>query len=72
MERRFLDNQRAGVQVRAAEGQPAVIAGYGAVFYDGTPATEYVLWDDRWGRAVERILPGAFDGALQRLGMGGS
>lgn len=50
---------------KRADGSPA-IAGYGAVFYDGTPATEYVLWDDSYGRAVERILPTAFDGALTR------
>lgn len=36
------------------------IAGYASVFYDGTPNTQYALWDD----TDERIMPGAFDEAL--------
>lgn len=66
MIRRFIDSSaaRVGVHTRA-DGTP-IITGYGAVFWNGTAGTEYVLWDDRWGRAVERILPGAFDGALSR------
>ena len=44
---------------------PQAIEGYGAVFYDANvDGTEFVLWDDKWGRAVERIMPGAFDEAL--------
>lgn len=39
----------------------ATIAGYAAVFYDGTPETEYRLWDD----FVERVMPGAFDRAIR-------
>lgn len=65
MERRFCEAQRAVKVENRADGQPMIV-GYAAVFYDGTPATEYVLWDDSMGRAVERILPGAFDGALSR------
>ena len=57
---------RRGVELREAEGQARKIAGYGAVFYRaGDPSTEYVLWDDSYGKAVERILPGAFDRALR-------
>ena len=38
------------------------IAGVAAVFYrDGDQGTEYELWSDAESRAVERILPSAFD-----------
>lgn len=37
------------------------IRGYASVFYDGSPETEYVLWEG----AVERIDPQAFDRALK-------
>lgn len=44
-----------------ADGQPPVITGYAAVFYDANdPGTEYRLYDD----VVERIMPGAFTRAL--------
>lgn len=65
MERRFSESQRAVSVEKRADGK-ATITGYAAVFYDGTAATEYELWNDTYGRAVERILPGAFDGALSR------
>lgn len=39
---------------------PAVIRGLVAPYYDGTDATQYVLWDG----AVERYMPGAFERAL--------
>jgi len=65
IERRI--NARADVKLETrADGQPPVITGMGAVTYDGTPATEYVLWDFDSERCVERILPGAFDKALAR------
>src|SRR6185436_1642628 len=37
-------------------------------FYDGTPETEYELWPEGNGkkRAVERIMPTAFDEILSR------
>lgn len=45
-----------------ADGQPPLIAGYAAVFYDPADAgTEYRLYDD----LVERIMPGAFDRAIR-------
>lgn len=60
MERRFIANKIADVRnTKRADGK-ATFTGYGAVFYDGTPATEYKLWDDM----VERIMPGAFDRAI--------
>src|SRR4051794_7249403 len=49
-----------------ADTEPPVIAGIGAVCYDGTEETEYELWDFSSERCVERILPGAFMDALTR------
>lgn len=67
MERRFINQAQASVRLeKRAENEKAMIVGMAALYYDGTPKTEYVLWDDQWGRAVERIMPGAFDGALSR------
>lgn len=63
MERRSLTHQT--IELRAEEGKPKKIVGYGARYYDGTEATEYVLWDDAYGKAVERIMPGAFDRAAR-------
>jgi HK97 family phage prohead protease len=57
IERRFTKIEKSDVKCRAEEDQPRQINGYGAVFYDGTPETEYRLWDDM----VERIDSGAFD-----------
>ena len=60
IERRFLPQAAAGVNVsQRADGSP-IIEGYGAVFYDGTEATQYRIFDD----LVERIMPTAFDKAL--------
>lgn len=58
MERRF---QATEVRVDGDDDAKR-ITGYAAVFYDGTPGTEFELWDG----AVERIMPGAFDKALSR------
>lgn len=53
---------RLTTEKRDGEDGPSIVAGYGAVFYNADdPGTEYWLWDD----VVERILPGAFDRALQ-------
>lgn len=61
MERRTINSYLSGLQVRAADGKPPVIKGYGAVYYRaGHPGTEYRLWQD----CYERIMPGAFDAAL--------
>lgn len=66
MERRFIQQQRAGVTVETRADGGKFIIGYGAVFYRaGDPGTEFVLWDDAYGKAVERIQPGAFDAALR-------
>lgn len=59
IERRNLAG-RVVVESRA-DGEPAAIRGVAAVFYDGSPETEYQLWSD----CYERIAPGAFDRALK-------
>lgn len=50
-------------EARNNEGLPQFV-GYGAVYYDGTPKTEFVLWDNGKEKAVERIAPGAFHRSL--------
>jgi hypothetical protein len=56
-ERRYTKQGRAKVGIRdRADGKPAIV-GYGAMYYDGTPETQYTLWP----LVVERIMPGAFD-----------
>jgi HK97 family phage prohead protease len=50
------------VKFRARDGKPALIEGYGAVFYRaGEPGTEYRLLPN----LVERIRPTAFDRAIR-------
>lgn len=60
--RRFSPLSLANVRLeqRADADAAPVIAGYGSVFYDGTPETEYQLY--RYFK--ERIMPGAFDRAI--------
>lgn len=53
MERRQLG---LGVEEVRAEGEKPRLSGYAAVFYAGSPETEYRLWEG----AVERFSPGAF------------
>ena len=62
MERRVAAHKamRANVIKRDGDSKPTKIEGYAAVFYDGTPETEYELWSG----VRERIKPGAFDEAL--------
>ncbi len=59
MERR---NHQTKVERRGEGDEPKGIGGLGAVFYDGTPRTEFPLWTG----AVERIMPGAFDEAVDK------
>lgn len=58
-ERRALQMKDAQVRIHD-DGADKRIVGYASVFYDGTPATEFQLWEDM----VERIMPGTFDRAL--------
>lgn len=54
------------VELRAVDANSAKsIAGHASVFWNGSPDTEYVLWDDARERMTERIAPGAFDRALR-------
>lgn len=62
-ERRF--NSAAPVELRV-DGDSKKIVGTAAVYYDGTERTEYLLWDTKRERVVERIMPGAFGKALER------
>lgn len=66
MERRETHHVKVSITEHAdntREGAAPVqtITGHAAVFYDGTPRTEYPLWDN----AVERIMPNAFDRAIR-------
>lgn len=47
--------------VQDGENATRRIVGYAAVFYDGTPDTEFAVFDG----LVERIMPGAFDEAIK-------
>jgi len=59
-ERRFTEQKASKVELQERAEGPTRIAGYAAVYYDGTRETEYELWPG----VVERIMPGAFDRAL--------
>ena len=61
IERRFVPEAVSLAKVETREDGTKHIVGYGAVYYDGTPETEFPLWDNM----VERILPGAFDRAAR-------
>ena len=70
IERRFVANTASMIELEARAGEPVRFVGYGARYYDGSPGTEFKLWehqgpDGKMRRAVERIMPGAFDRALQ-------
>lgn len=61
MERRTI-NCAGGVRLEQREGEEAQrIVGVASVFYDGTPNTEYKLWQG----AMERVMPTAFDRAIK-------
>lgn len=71
MERRYLPNEECPVSLERRDDAPPKIVGRAAVFYDGTPDTEYTLYDavmdgDRvmCPALVERINPKAFNKAL--------
>jgi HK97 family phage prohead protease len=53
------------LKVEAREDGPSRIEGFAARYYDGTPGTEYGLWEN----TVERIMPGAFDEASRSDGV---
>lgn len=55
MERRYLPNGSATVEMRDAE--VGIISGYGSVYYDGSPGSQYELYPG----VFERVMPGAWD-----------
>ena len=59
MERRMT---RGAVELRKRDDEKPRIGGYASVVYDGTPGTEYWIFND----LVERVMPGAFDRVLAR------
>jgi HK97 family phage prohead protease len=67
IQRRFLESAKVRVRLEGREGKLPRIRGYAAVFYDGTPATEYRIFPD----VVERIMPGTFDRAIKQGGIAG-
>ena len=56
-ERRYLTGPITQTRIIDPDNGASEIGGYASVFYDGTPETEYRLWED----TTERIMPGAFD-----------
>ena len=64
MERRFISTAASPVTVeKRGDGGQRFIVGLGAVFHNADDeGTEFRLWDD----VVERIMPGAFGGSLER------
>ena len=61
VERRYVAASISPVTVEGRADETPQITGTAAVFYNGKPETEFVLWDG----AVERIMPGAFDRAMK-------
>ncbi len=62
IELRALLSKRAALKVETRADGTTHLTGYAAVFYDGTPETQFSLWSG----CVERIMPGAFNEALGR------
>lgn len=59
-----MNEQRANVRkirIDKRDDGVAHLEGYGAVFYDGTPDTQFEIFTD----FIERIMPGTFDRALR-------
>ena len=74
MERRWLDFDtlehcgEVPLIEERADGDVVRFTGLASVFYDGTERTQYTLWDSQRGKAVERIMPTAFDETLRSGG----
>lgn len=60
VERRFTASSVGPVRIERADDKPKIV-GLAAVYYDGTPATEYELWPG----LRERIRRGAFSALLK-------
>lgn len=62
MERRVVSKSVGPVSVQKRADGSSMLVGYGAVFFrEGSPGTEYQLWDN----VFERIAPTAFDRAIR-------
>ncbi len=61
IERRYIPDAISTITLRQREDGGQVLYGFGAVYYDGTPRTEFQL---RPGLR-ERIMPAAFERAIQ-------
>lgn len=61
IETRMIKQDVSKVEFRE-DGEEKTITGLGSVFYNGSPETEFELWDN----VVERIDPHAFDNAIGR------
>lgn len=59
-ERRSIPSELSQIQIETRASGLAGIRGYAAVYYDGTPASEF-----RMGKVVERIMPGTFSRAMK-------
>lgn len=62
-ERRVVSLALAETRIETREDGTEKIAGYAAVFYDGSERTQFDIWGD--GEYLERIMPKAFDRALK-------
>lgn len=60
-ERRAISNDLAKIEIEEKAAGLAGIRGYAAVYYDGTPATEFQI-----GKISERIMPGTFSRAMKQ------
>ena len=62
-ERRFVAQDSSEIRLDKRDGDELPeIVGLGVVYYDGTPRTEYELWEG----VVERIMPGAATSVIDR------
>lgn len=62
IERRVLPQTGVRIEERAeGDDRPGMIVGHGAVFYDGTPETEFRMFPD----LIERIAKGTFDRTIR-------
>jgi HK97 family phage prohead protease len=59
--RRHVPNNLANVRIVTRVKDKRGFTGYGAVFYDGSADTQYEIYND----LVERVMPGAFDRAIE-------
>jgi HK97 family phage prohead protease len=65
VERRTINSTCEFIEERSGNSRGR-FTGLASIYYNTADSgTEFVLWDGPQGRAVERIMPGAFDRALR-------